>query len=125
LKRWRQAVGAAALPLRPTVHLRGVAVEVDVTFFLARPLNQQGTGRNAGIVKDSAPAAPVVLPDVDKLARAALDALTGVAYEDDSQVVELRVRKRYASGEPWTEIRVRRCDVQTALDASPPQMALA
>jgi crossover junction endodeoxyribonuclease RusA len=125
LKRWRQSVGAAALPLRPTVHERGVAVAVEVTFFLARPLNQMGTGRNAGVVKDHAPAAPVVLPDVDKLARATLDALTGVCFEDDSQVVELTARKRYASGEPWTRIVVRRCEVQTALEAAPPQLALA
>jgi hypothetical protein len=47
------------------------------------------------------------------------------AFEDDSQVVDLVARKRYASGEPWTRIVVRRCEVQTALDAAPPQMALA
>lgn len=34
-------------------------------------------------------------PDVDKLSRAILDALTGVCWKDDSQVVELRVRKQY------------------------------
>lgn len=35
-------------------------------------------------------------PDADKLARAVLDALTGVAWADDSQVVDLRARKRLA-----------------------------
>lgn len=34
-------------------------------------------------------------PDVDKLSRAILDALTGVVWKDDSQVVELRARKTY------------------------------
>ena len=34
-------------------------------------------------------------PDVDKLSRAILDALTGVVWKDDSQVVELRARKQY------------------------------
>jgi len=38
---------------------------------------------------------PVVKPDVDKLARALLDALTGVAYGDDAQVVEMHVCKTY------------------------------
>jgi crossover junction endodeoxyribonuclease RusA len=35
-------------------------------------------------------------PDVDKLARAILDALTGVAWPDDSRVIELHATKRYA-----------------------------
>lgn len=36
-------------------------------------------------------------PDVDKLARAVLDALTGVAWRDDAQVTRLACTKRYAS----------------------------
>ena len=35
-------------------------------------------------------------PDVDKLARAALDALTGVIFADDSQVYALHAVKHYA-----------------------------
>lgn len=40
----------------------------------------------------------VVRPDVDKLARAVLDALKGVVYGDDGQIGELHVRKAYTSG---------------------------
>ena len=39
---------------------------------------------------------PVTKPDVDKLARAVLDALTGIAIVDDSQVIEIRAVKDYA-----------------------------
>lgn len=35
-------------------------------------------------------------PDVDKLTRAVFDAMTGIVWHDDSQVVETNVRKRYA-----------------------------
>lgn len=35
-------------------------------------------------------------PDVDKLCRAVLDALTGIVYANDSQVVELTARKAFA-----------------------------
>lgn len=44
-------------------------------------------------------AAPVTRPDIDKLARSVLDALTTAgAWRDDSQVVELRLAKVY--GDP-------------------------
>ena len=33
--------------------------------------------------------------DVDNLAKAVMDAINGVAYKDDRQVVELNVKKRY------------------------------
>ena len=39
---------------------------------------------------------PSVKPDLDKLARASLDALSGVLFEDDGQVVSLHVQKEYA-----------------------------
>ena len=45
--------------------------------------------------KRSTPAA-IKRPDIDKLARAVLDALTGVWLEDDSHVVCLRATKRIA-----------------------------
>lgn len=41
---------------------------------------------------------PCIKPDVDKLARALLDALTGLAYVDDGQVVKLEVEKIYGRG---------------------------
>lgn len=40
---------------------------------------------------------PVKKPDVDNVAKLVLDALNGVAYEDDLQVISLQVEKRY-----WT-----------------------
>jgi crossover junction endodeoxyribonuclease RusA len=38
---------------------------------------------------------PTTRPDCDKILRATLDALTGIAYDDDSQVVEAVVTKQY------------------------------
>lgn len=35
-------------------------------------------------------------PDTDKLARACLDALTGICFHDDSQVIDLHATKRLA-----------------------------
>jgi Holliday junction resolvase RusA-like endonuclease len=44
------------------------------------------------------------LPDIDNVAKIALDALNGVCFEDDKQVYELKVSKRY--GEPMILIEV-------------------
>jgi Holliday junction resolvase RusA-like endonuclease len=46
---------------------------------------------------------PTVRPDADKLLRAILDALTGVGYADDSQVVQAAIMKAYG---PWERVTV-------------------
>lgn len=48
-------------------------------------------------------------PDLDKLMRAVGDALTGVMYEDDCQICELRLHKRYIVGNeiPGAIIKLR------------------
>lgn len=49
---------------------------------------------------------PTKKPDIDNIAKVVLDALNGVAYVDDKQVVELRVSKRWSFDEEL-EIDVR------------------
>lgn len=46
---------------------------------------------------------PTKKPDIDNIVKAVLDALNEVAYRDDTQVVELQVRKQY-SERPRLEI---------------------
>ena len=58
----------------------GIKVEID--FIFSRPKSVQR-------------AFPTVAPDLDKLIRAVLDGLTGVAYEDDSQVILIQATKTY------------------------------
>jgi len=47
---------------------------------------------------------PTTRPDALKLCRACEDALTGVIYGDDSQVVDLYIQKRY--GPPGVDVKV-------------------
>lgn len=68
---------------------------LSVRFVLMRPKGHFGTGRNSGTVKDSAPAHPITKPDTTKLLRCLEDALTGVVWRDDAQVVEQSVSKVY------------------------------
>lgn len=77
--------------------IRG-AVGIELAFYFKRPKGHYGSGRNAAVLKGSAPLEMVTTPDLDKLARNALDALVGVLIADDALIVELGLRKQY--GEP-------------------------
>jgi Holliday junction resolvase RusA-like endonuclease len=70
-------------------------LELRVDFYVARPAGHYGTGRNREHVKRSAPARPVVRPDVTKLLRAVEDGCTGIIWRDDAQVVTQIARKFY------------------------------
>lgn len=88
------ARGYNAVEAPPFVDL---ALEVTIVFRMARPAGHWGKGRNAGKLAPSAPRYPRGKPDIDKLARTTLDALTGTIFDDDSRIVDLMLRKEYAT----------------------------
>lgn len=47
-----------------------------------------------------------VRPDADNIAKAILDALNGLAYEDDSAVCVIDVQKRRTNGAPRVDVRL-------------------
>lgn len=47
---------------------------------------------------------PTKKPDIDNIAKIIMDALNGVAYDDDKQVCVLEIRKFYTIELPYTEI---------------------
>jgi crossover junction endodeoxyribonuclease RusA len=89
VKPYRAAVAAAALAAGAKV-LHG-PIYVSVIFSFVRPkshFNAKGELRDAATRY-------VGRPDIDKLCRAVLDSLTGIAWIDDSQVVALDASKHY------------------------------
>jgi crossover junction endodeoxyribonuclease RusA len=79
------------------------SVGVYIIFTFPRPKDHwlpvgAGTKRSAPVLKPGAPIGVTHKPDLDKLCRAVLDALTGILYLDDAQVVALAASKRYADG---------------------------
>lgn len=104
-KPWMQAVAAEAY--NHVDELLDGPLELEVTFYLVRPKGHYGSGKNSATVKASAPAFPATRPDTTKLLRAVEDALTGVAYRDDGQIVDQVARKRFGAPER-AEIVVRR-----------------
>lgn len=83
LHNWRDVIGYAAREACDTLLLG--PVEVTAVFSLTRPKS-----------RPKRDLFPDRKPDLDKLARALLDSLTGTVVRDDAQVVGLRVKKRYA-----------------------------
>jgi len=73
-------------------------IRLRLTFVRVRPKGHFGSGKNAAIVKSSAPGWPTARPDLLKLARGVEDSLTGVVWQDDAQIVEEILEKRW--GEP-------------------------
>jgi Holliday junction resolvase RusA-like endonuclease len=98
LNRWRRMIAKAITDKgwHDDPILTG-PVAAHLTFYLPRPGYHYGTGRNANRLKDTAPVLVDKRPDVDKLSRAVLDAITqSGAWRDDSQVAHLCAEKHYA-----------------------------
>lgn len=104
LKRWKKAVAQVA-GLKIKKPLAG-AVDVRLTFLMPRPKSHYGTGRNANVLKNSAPNHSIAKPDVDNLAKAVYDALTGIAWHDDAQIVFAGIEKAYSNGETGCGITI-------------------
>lgn len=107
---WRTTVAWHAAQAYTAAPLNGPVV-VSLGFVMPRP---------AATPKRSTPPA-VKRPDLDKLTRAIFDALSGVVWRDDSQVVQLAATKRIAEldEQPGAHVAVR------ALSEALPQLGVA
>lgn len=118
-KAWRQDVReAAGTAMGGRAPFQG-ALFLWVEFYMPRPAGHYGSGRNAGVLKDSSPRWPTTRPDATKLLRGTEDAMLGVVYSDDSQIVRTLVTKSYAhQGRVGALIAVAYADVpaQVALE---------
>lgn len=93
---WKRRVAQAAGESYDGPLLDG-ALAVEMIFYRPRPAGHFGSGRNSDRLRDAAPRHPVTRPDALKLARGCEDALTGVLYRDDAQIVEERLSKRFGT----------------------------
>jgi Holliday junction resolvase RusA-like endonuclease len=109
----KQRMGEIALFWRAAKHERiakPAKVALRCEFIFDRPDNHFGTGRNAGVLKDTMryqrPGAGKNGGDLDNLVKLVKDALNHVAYEDDSQIAELQATKRYVEPGEVAETRI-------------------
>ncbi len=85
VKGWRQAVSFVMQDWKGAVYEGPVSV--SIIFYMPKPKSAKKGERYAA-----------KRPDIDKLVRALLDAMTGIAFHDDGQVVELEASKMYEVG---------------------------
>jgi crossover junction endodeoxyribonuclease RusA len=93
VKPWRTDIQQTALSHKPPDWHHHTPITITLTFRFPRPKSHFST---KGTLKPSAPQHLVTRTgDIDKLARATLDALTGILFADDAQVIALTAHKRY------------------------------
>lgn len=100
---WRTSIATEARAAMTGLPSFGGPVHVLASFVMARPKSHhRGDGRS--LVK-GAPRYPRL--DIDKLSRALLDGMTGVVFDDDSQVVWLSAEKSWDDELPgWQGVEV-------------------
>lgn len=89
-KAWRSTVAQSACDAC-SEPLKG-PLRMTLIFNVTRPKGHYG---KRGL-RSSSPSHPTTRPDLTKLVRAVEDAMLGIAYADDSQIVQQCVEKRYA-----------------------------
>jgi Holliday junction resolvase RusA-like endonuclease len=88
-------------PYAPKEPLEG-AIEMDVVFYM--PMPKVSRIKTRAMINGSV--YPIVRPDIDNMAYILTNAMKGIYYRDDSQIVDLSLRKRYAEN-PRTVVKVR------------------
>ena len=78
------------------------ALAVSITAIFGIP---KQTSRKLGLAMLVGEAKPTKRPDIDNIAKLAMDALNGHAFSDDANIVELVCSKRYGSS-PSVSIRI-------------------
>lgn len=105
-KQWAGAVSQEAAAVMDGRELIGGKVLLSVDFYFSRPKSHFRSGKNAHLLKDDAPQWHIQTPDLDKLERCLLDAMTGIVYRDDSQVCGVMKGKHWTTEQARAVVKV-------------------
>ena len=94
-KEWRSVVALTAFEAMKGKEPTRLPVILRVIFYMPRPKSHYRTGKHAGELKEDAPIFHTNTPDATKLMRSTEDALTGILWHDDAQVVAQMAVKKY------------------------------
>lgn len=109
-KEWRRSVAIMARRVMDSAPPFVGPVSLNIDFTFARPTSHYRGESKLNDLRNSAPKFRTQKPDALKLARSTEDAMTGIVYVDDAQVVELFVSKAWgeASGAEITVTEIFR-----------------
>ena len=93
---WRTVVAHAARAAMSGGVLMQPPLALIIEFRMPRP---KAHYKASGEIKQDAPWFPIVRPDLTKLLRSTEDAMTGIVWHDDSQIVEQNIHRTYSSVE--------------------------
>ena len=102
-KRFEQDVALLYIQSNSPKFEKGTPIEVSIEFGMTIPNSTTKKKKNdmlQGLIHHT------VKPDLDNLTKAVLDGLNDVAWHDDSQIVELNVRKIYVE-KPYIQISIK------------------
>ena len=91
---WRSACSVAA-NVAFCGTLLTCPLHVEYIFLFPRPKSHFRTGKKASLLRLDAPVFVSCKPDLTKLVRSTEDAMTGIIWKDDAQVVSSTAHKRY------------------------------
>jgi len=105
-KEWRGDVALAAMEAMKQADLAPFegAIELELIFQIPRPKSQF---RSDGLrLREGSPADHITRPDLLKLARSTEDAMTGICYRDDGQIIKETLEKFFSpEGGCWVVIK--------------------
>ena len=93
-REYEEAVRAAYMEQHGQTMLTG-PLAAEITVYMAIPVSATKKAREAMM---AGKILPTKRPDIDNCAKGILDALNGLAFEDDKQIAGLLIRKRYDDG---------------------------
>jgi Holliday junction resolvase RusA-like endonuclease len=81
-------------------------IVIKIEFYMPRPNNHYGSGRNAGVLKANAPLWCSSKPDLDNMIKYITDTMNAVFYRDDALIFWITANKRYADM-PKTRVMIQ------------------
>ncbi len=81
---------------------KGVPLKVRIKAIYGIPVNDSKATRNAKLLGQKR---PTKKPDADNVEKVILDALNGIAWRDDAQIVDIRTVKEYG-WQPCVEVEI-------------------
>lgn len=92
---YKKRVGYTAKQVIKKPIEKGIALKIDVVFYMQTPKSVSNIKKNAVNLRNEV-IRVTKKPDIDNLLKAILDGLNGIAFDDDNQITDVTMKKRYS-----------------------------